>query len=145
MFFESESAAPQGELVVAAGTAKDLPAIEGWLAELPANAYGQVLIESDSSLGAVAAPAGVTVHRICLGIEPGEGLARAVNAWLDEWVWVEADIDRSVRVWACDEPVPAMRECWGRFDRKIARRRFAAGATAICADSVAEAATSSLA
>lgn len=132
-FFEFESAAPVGDLVLAAGSVRDLPEIRSWLAELPADAYGQVLIESCSGMAEVLeplkAPAGVAVNRVPFGIEPGEGLARAVTAWLDEWVWAEADIDRSVNVLACDDPSTAMRECWSRVDRKIARRHFAIGAT----------------
>lgn len=131
--FDFEQAAPVGDLVLAAGSLRDLPEIRAWLAELPQDAYGQVLIESCSglteALEPLEAPANVAVNRVPYGLEPGEGLARAVTAWLDEWVWAEAEIDRSVSVLACDDPSPAMRECWNRIDRKIARRRFAVGAT----------------
>ncbi|MGJ0204300.1 hypothetical protein NHL51_09070 [Leucobacter sp. gxy201] len=141
MPFEFEHAAPMGDLVLAVGSVRDLPEIRAWLAGLPADAYGQVLIESCSGLAdalePLAAPAGVAVNSVPFGLEPGEGLARAVTAWLDEWVWAEADIDRSVQMLACDDPSPAMRECWSRVDRKIARRRFAIGATATPVDATA--------
>lgn len=140
--FEFEHAAPCGDLVLAAGSVRDLPEIRAWLAELPADAYGQVLIESCSglteALEPLEAPAQVAVNSVPFGLEPGEGLARAVTAWLDEWVWAEADIDRSVSVLACDDPSPSMRECWSRVDRKIARRRFAVGATMIPGEIAAE-------
>lgn len=124
-------AAPTGGLALAAGLASSLPEIQAWASELPADAYGQVLIESREALPEVATPAGVTVHRVPLGLEAGESLARAVTAWFDEWVWVEASTDRSVNLWACDEPVPAMRECWSRVERKLSRGRYVAGATVI--------------
>ncbi|GAB2552857.1 hypothetical protein [Leucobacter ruminantium] len=127
--FDPVAPDPVGELTLAAGTRDDLPALRAWLASLPAGAYGQVLIESDEPVGSLPTPELVSVNRVPLGLEPGEGLSRAVRAWCDEWLWVDSDVDRSVQLWMGAEEQPVMRECWGRIDRRISRRHYAAGAT----------------
>ncbi len=90
------------EHALIAGDLRDLPSIITALAWLPADAYGQVLVEAgpDDDLPLLATPPRVSVHRI----EPspqGEGVAvgRAVAAWVEEWMPGEHDERRSVSIW----------------------------------------------
>ncbi|MGK2875211.1 MAG: SIP domain-containing protein [Nocardioides sp.] len=90
------------EHVLLAGDVGDLPGIVAALAWLPADAYGQVLVEAgvDDELPLLAAPPRVTVHRV--GRSPqGDGIAvgRAVAAWVEEWIPDEIDERRCVSVW----------------------------------------------
>lgn len=85
-----------------AGDVRDVPAIVTGLAWLPADAYGQVLVEAgpDDELPLLAAPSRVTVHRIERSPE-GDGVAvgRAVAAWVEEWIPAEPDERRTVTMW----------------------------------------------
>ncbi|MFA5608063.1 MAG: SIP domain-containing protein [Leucobacter sp.] len=116
--------AQTGELALAAGTPADLPAIRGWLAQLPEHVHGQVIVESDEHIDDVPCPAGVSINRVAVGLFPGETLARAVDAWLEEWLWAEADCERNFSLWVGEDPEPPMGECWDRLDRRIARGHF---------------------
>lgn len=113
---------PVSELVLAAGVESDLPEIERWLAELPACAFGQVFIESASALPELRAPIGVSVCRVDYFFEPGEALFSAVDAWCSEWLWAEADVDRSLLLWTSGDSASVVQGCRGRIERKIARR-----------------------
>ena len=90
------------EHALLAGDIGDLPGITAALAWLPADAYGQVLIEAGplEVLPLLAAPARVTVHRIERSPE-GDGVAagRAVAAWVEEWIPDELDEQRTVTLW----------------------------------------------
>lgn len=79
-----------------AGCCDDLVTLQSVLAVLPADAYGQVVVEAspDADLSALDAPARMTVHRVW----PGEA-GRAVAAWISEWMPHEPDAARSVGVW----------------------------------------------
>ena len=85
-----------------AGDVADVAAIEAALAWLPADAYGQVLIEAgaDDELPVFGAPLRVTVHRIRRSAD-GDGVAagRAVAAWVEEWMPEEPDERRLVSIW----------------------------------------------
>ena len=85
-----------------AGDVGDVDAIEAALAWLPADAYGQVLIEAgaDDELPLFRAPLRVTVHRVHRSPE-GDGVAagRAVAAWVEEWMPEEVDERRLVSIW----------------------------------------------
>ena len=85
-----------------AGDVDDVPGIEAALAWLPADAYGQVLIEAGANdvLPLFRAPLRVTVHRIGRSPE-GDGVAagRAVAAWAEEWMPEEPDERRLVSIW----------------------------------------------
>lgn len=85
------------EHVLIAGHADDLDEISITLALLPADAYGQVLIEaSPEALATLTAPPRVSIHRI----DPATGsLPAAVTAWVAEWVPDEEDHRRTVTVW----------------------------------------------
>ncbi|PWJ25096.1 hypothetical protein ATK17_1208 [Branchiibius hedensis] len=85
------------EHVLIAGHIADLDDIAVALALLPADAYGQVLIEAPAgSLDGLTAPARVSIQRI----EPSTGsLDQAVTAWVSEWVPQELDLRRNVTVW----------------------------------------------
>lgn len=90
------------EHTLIAGDVGDLPGIVTALAWLPADTYGQVLIEVDAGevLPLLAAPPRVTVHRIERSPQ-GEGVAagRAVAAWVEEWMPDEPDERRAVSIW----------------------------------------------
>ena len=85
-----------------AGDLADLPGIVAALAWLPADAYGQVLVEAclDDELPLLAAPPRVTIHRVERS-PLGEGIAaaRAVAAWVEEWIPDEIDERRTVSIW----------------------------------------------
>lgn len=89
-----------GDLVLLAGTADDLPVIETALATLPAKARGQVFIEVDD-LDAVRdlnAPG-----RVCVTwLTPGR-LPVALEAWLAEMLPVEFDREHRVYAWIAGE------------------------------------------
>jgi len=104
--------------VLIAGCSADIPAIHRILCELPAMAYGQVYIEIASPVQSRSwpVPDGVVVtwlrrdlHEGELGasLPKGELLARAVTAWMSEWlpeeepavpgfVWLGGATSRSV-------------------------------------------------
>ena len=89
-----------GDLVLLAGTADDLPVIETALATLPAKARGQVFIEVDSmdAVRDLAAPG-----RVCVTwLTPGR-LAIALEAWLAEMLPVEFDREHRVYAWIAGE------------------------------------------
>lgn len=88
-------AAPVHFLLVGGGA--DVAALRGIVARLPVNAYGQVLIEVASELHVEdwPAPPGVTVSWLCRdrsfasmgrAAQQGELVARAVTAWVAEWM-----------------------------------------------------------
>jgi NADPH-dependent ferric siderophore reductase len=91
------------EHVLVAGDLADLEAVSALLAFLPADAYGQVFVETpaDAPLAPLPAPARVTVTRIArpLDAEPGRLLARAVDGWVAEWCPGEPDAARAVAMW----------------------------------------------
>jgi NADPH-dependent ferric siderophore reductase len=97
------------EHVLLAGDLADLPRIVAALAWLPADAYGQVLVEADvdDELPLLAAPLRVTVHRVERSPE-GDGVAaaRAVAAWVEEWIPDEIDERRSVSIWVGERVEP---------------------------------------
>jgi NADPH-dependent ferric siderophore reductase len=89
-----------GDLVLLAGTADDLPVIETALATLPAKARGQVFIEVDSmdAVRDLAAPG-----RVCVTwLTPGR-LSIALEAWLAEMLPVEFDREHRVYAWIAGE------------------------------------------
>ena len=98
------------EHVLLAGDVGDLPGIVAALAWLPADAYGQVLVEvaADDELPLLAAPLRVTVHRVERSPE-GDGVAaaRAVAAWVEEWIPDEVDERRTVSIWVGERVEPA--------------------------------------
>ncbi|REK70660.1 hypothetical protein DX116_16240 [Aeromicrobium endophyticum] len=98
------------EHVLLAGDIGDLPGIVAALAWLPADAYGQVLVEVgiDDELPLLAAPLRVTVHRVERS-PLGEGIAagRAVAAWVEEWIPDEIDERRTVSIWVGQRVAPA--------------------------------------
>lgn len=76
-----------------AGSVDDLVTIEAMLATMPLCTYGQVVIESDETLPVLELPRRVQLRRVPLAVSsftgeplPGEAIARAADAWLDEWI-----------------------------------------------------------
>ncbi|THG30164.1 SIP domain-containing protein [Naasia lichenicola] len=86
--------------VFIAGDASDLDAIALLLSGLPANAYGQVMVEAteDEWDGALEAPR--RVHVVRLPHDPfglvGDTVVSACAAWMAEWM--PDDVERSSRV-----------------------------------------------
>ncbi|MET0448761.1 MAG: SIP domain-containing protein [Aeromicrobium sp.] len=108
------------EHTLVAGDVRDLPGIVTALAWLPADTYGQVLIEADldEELPLLAAPARVTVHRIERS-PLGEGIAsgRAVAAWVEEWIPDEPDERRTVTIWVGERVTLSCPEISGLVER----------------------------
>lgn len=100
------------EHVLIAGGVDDFDAIAEIAANLPAHAYGQILIESTGAMAPLFdVPARVTVQTISAPVtEAGHdgtavlaarstSLASVVNTWLGEWLPAEPDADRSFSLW----------------------------------------------
>ena len=97
--------------VLIAGAAEDIDAIRQVVALLPADAFGQVYVESDplAVLPDLTVPHRVTVNHLRRsgpevaviggGAEPGALLAGAVAAWTAEWMPEETDEDRELQIW----------------------------------------------
>ena len=92
-----------GDLVLLAGTADDLPVIETALATLPAKARGQVFVEVDDihQQRVLAAPGRVCVT--WLARDAGRSLPVAVEAWLAEMLPVDLDREHRVYAWISGE------------------------------------------
>jgi hypothetical protein len=82
--------------VLLAGCADDLVVLQSALALLPADVYGQVVVEIDPDvdLPVLETPARVTVHRVWPGTAD-----RAVAVWIAEWIPSEPDAARTVGLW----------------------------------------------
>jgi hypothetical protein len=52
-------------------------------------------------------------------IRSGQALARAVDAWLDEWVRAESTAARSFMLWVGARSNPIMCEYWGRIENEF--------------------------
>ncbi len=80
--------------MLVAGTTEERPAIQRVLDMLPADAYGQVLLEDDPDVPSrtLSAPSRVTVQRV-------SRLDEAVSTWVAEWLPHEPDPTRSVTIW----------------------------------------------
>jgi NADPH-dependent ferric siderophore reductase len=93
----------EGDRVLLAGRADDLPVIETALATLPARARGQVFVEVDSAdqVRELAAPGRVCVTWLVR--EQGRSLDAAVGAWLAEMLPVEFDREHRVYAWIAGE------------------------------------------
>lgn len=121
-FLDSLAHDPAHNLVLTAGRLEDLPAIRAWLSELPADAAGQVFIESDTEFETPSVPAGIGVNRVPVFVEPGVALAEAVDSWLSEWMWVDACYERSLQLWTGADETTAMSECRARVQNRVGRR-----------------------
>lgn len=121
-------AAPSGiDCVLAAGRASETGEISEWLRTLPEDAYGKVFVEASAaemSAGeTLPAPEGVSVT--WLRSDPsatGVVLARAVHAWLEEWLWAESQIVRNFDLWTSTDPCATMQDLWDAVDRRLAKR-----------------------
>ena len=82
------------------GDSRDIPAIGGMLGRLPVGSIGQVYLEVTSAIQIreLPAPEGVAVSWLCrdrlAGAIParGELAARAVEAWVSEWMPEQQDM-----------------------------------------------------
>lgn len=92
-----------GDLVLLAGRAEDLPVIETTLATLPAKARGQVFVEVGGAeeIRELAAPGRVCVTWLVR--DAGRRLDVALDAWLAEMLPVELDREHRVYAWIAGE------------------------------------------
>jgi NADPH-dependent ferric siderophore reductase len=92
-----------GDLVLLAGSADDLPVIQTALATLSAKARGQVFIEVDGpdAVRALSAPGRVCVTWLCRS--EGRSLAVALEAWLAEMLPVDLGREHRVYAWIAGE------------------------------------------
>lgn len=129
--------ATETSCVLIAGTLADLPAIRTHLAALPADSYGQVIIESCSPASIhepLETPARVAVSWVAPVAEDiadwqGIGLVQAVEAWASEWLWVDGEDAREVHMWCGGAEHELVAEYWaaldGRIERRVSSRRRA--------------------
>jgi len=89
--------------VLIAGDVCEVDAVRALLCALPADSYGQVILEADaeSAVPQLHRPArvGLTALVRSDADRPGARLSRAVEAWVEEWVVDEPDPARDVAVW----------------------------------------------
>jgi NADPH-dependent ferric siderophore reductase len=108
------------EHTLIAGDVADLAGIVTALAWLPADAYGQVLIEAglDEELPLLAAPPRVTVHRVDRSpLGGGIAASRAIAAWGGEWIPDEPDEHRTVSIWVGERVSLSCPEIVGLVER----------------------------
>jgi hypothetical protein len=108
------------------GVPDDLVTIQAMLATMPMCTYGQVVIESTDELPLLDLPRRVQVRRVppvsdAFGdITVGEGVARAADAWLDEWMPEDAaEKPCSFHAWIGCEGSPAARAAAARVDHSL--------------------------
>lgn len=97
------------QLVLLAGTERDIPSIALMLSTLPATARGQVFIEVGTAthLPAMDAPGRFTVT--ILDRSRGQDLRRSVDAWLSEMLPTSAFDEHAVYAWiATDGPAKVL-------------------------------------
>lgn len=89
-----------GDLVLLAGTADDLPVIETALATLPAKARGQVFVSVESADEVRTLPA---PGRVCVTWLVGRPFDVALEAWMAEMLPVDLDREHRVYAWIAGE------------------------------------------
>ena len=122
------------DCVMAAGDITDLPAIKTWCESLPTTSYGQVFIEvfSPLQIEALNVPPRVGVTWICrellrphtrpgTGIERGEGLITAVDAWLSEWHGAEYGAERYFTMWMGARSNAIVHDYWKSLEQHVAK------------------------
>lgn len=128
---DSESVAP----VVAVATSRDLSELREWLDALDPHAYGQVFIDDEDAvvpagsqvahgpeeLG-LAAPDRVGVTWLRSSARPGVALAAALDAWLAEWLWVDAAEGRSLEMFTAHHAGQELAEYLQRFEHRLQKR-----------------------
>lgn len=98
------------------GDSRDIPTIAGMLNRIPVGSVGQVYLEVASAIQVrpLAAHPGVAVHWLCRDRKPhpiparGELAARAVTAWVSEWMPEEQELHpRPYIIWiGCSTSAP---------------------------------------
>jgi NADPH-dependent ferric siderophore reductase len=92
-----------GDLVLLAGTADDIPVIETALATLPAKARGQVFVEVENAgdVRELTAPGRVCVSWLMR--ERGQNLQAALDGFLAEMLPVDLDREHRIYAWIAGE------------------------------------------
>lgn len=110
--------------VVAIATSHDLSELRAWLEGIDPSAYGQVFIEGTTETAAEALPVpdrvGVTWLRSTE--RPGAALTAAVDAWLAEWLWVDATEARSIEMFTAQHAGEALADYLQRFECRLQKR-----------------------
>ncbi len=114
----------RAERFLIAGDSADLGEVRALLTQLPDDAYGQVLIESDGDeCESFVAPPRMSVIRLRAEVLPGAALANALTAWLAEWLPEEVPSEQVPTIWlgaAANPRLDPVRE-------RVARARKGAG------------------
>lgn len=92
-----------GDVLLVAGTERDLPLIEALLTTLPAKARGRVFVEVGSVAEVRMLPAPGRVCVTWLVRDRGQSLRRSVDAWLAEMLPVDAEQQHRVYAWVAGE------------------------------------------
>lgn len=111
------------DCVLAAGDLGDVDALRAWLVTLPVKSYGRVFIEIESAaqVAELPTPPGVGITWIERETAPaGEALARAVDAWLDEWLRGDPLSGRHVALWLGAQASPVMRSFRDHVENELA-------------------------
>lgn len=123
------------DCILAAGDTSDIQGLREWIAMLPADTYGQIFIEAADieEIDHLDAPAGVGVTWVVRDrphhmpqaagdctIRSGQALARAVDAWLDEWLRAESCSPRNFVLWVGAQSNPIMCDFWARIEDEFA-------------------------
>lgn len=112
--------------VVAIATAHDVAEVREWLLNLDAQAYGRVFIEGEpepelTPEAALQAPDRVGVTWLRPASRPGVALSAAVDAWLAEWLWVDADA-RSLEMFTAQHAGVALAPYLQRLECRLEKR-----------------------
>ena len=116
------------------GDGHDLAVIDGMLGRLPVDAYGQVIIEvaSEIQIRRITAPVGIGVTWLCRDrprrfdepmIPRGELAARALTAWIAEWMPEHhAEIAEPFVMWIGATTSPRMSEAYSELSSRLEPR-----------------------
>lgn len=115
---------PEGMVpVVAIATSHDLEELRAWLAGLDEQAYGRVFIEvTEASATQLEAPDRVGVTWLRSGERPGAALSAAVDAWMAEWLWVDASEARTLQMFTAQHAALTIAPYLQRFECKLEKR-----------------------
>lgn len=119
--------------VVAIATSRDLGELREWLAALDPQAYGQVFVEAgpqaapaetrvDPAAQTLATPDRVGVTWLRSAERAGAALAKAVDAWFAEWLWVDASEGRSLEMFTAHHAGQALAPYLQRFECRLEKR-----------------------
>lgn len=108
---------------VAIATERDLSELQAWLHALGEDAYGRVFIEGDrAAAGVIQAPDQVGITWLEQREQPGVALTAAVDAWLAEWLWVDATEARNLQMFTAGDATRLIGAYLNRLECRLERR-----------------------